>query len=70
MKFFAVCSVVGLMVLLPVNCSVSSGLSPTSRSMDTLTISNVPKGSNRYVYQNVFKQNINYENFRGSPNRC
>ncbi|KAM0050454.1 putative calcium-dependent channel, 7TM region phosphate [Helianthus debilis subsp. tardiflorus] len=47
MKFFAVCSVVGLMVLLPVNCSVSSGLSPTSRSMDTLTISNVPKGSNR-----------------------
>ncbi|KAL8249565.1 hypothetical protein R6Q59_006433, partial [Mikania micrantha] len=46
-KFFAVCSGVGLMVLLPLNCSGSSGSSPTSRSMDILTTSNIPKGSNR-----------------------
>ncbi|KAI3731807.1 hypothetical protein L1987_62997 [Smallanthus sonchifolius] len=46
-KFFAMCSGVGLMILLPLNCSVSSGLSSTSRSMDSLTISNIPKGSNR-----------------------
>lgn len=46
-KFFVVCSAVGLMVLLPINCSVSSELSPSSRSMDSFTISNIPKGSNR-----------------------
>ncbi|KAI3796453.1 hypothetical protein L1987_39124 [Smallanthus sonchifolius] len=45
-KFFAVCSTVGLMILLPLNCSVSYGQSSTSRSMDSLTISNIPKGSN------------------------
>lgn len=51
MKFFVVCSAVGLMVLLPLNCSVSSGQSPSFRSMDSLTISNIPKGSNRYGHQ-------------------
>ncbi|KAK1425321.1 hypothetical protein QVD17_20672 [Tagetes erecta] len=46
-KFFVVCSGVGLMILLPLNCSVSHGPSSVSRSMDSLTISNIPKGSNR-----------------------
>ncbi|KAJ9563383.1 hypothetical protein OSB04_008543 [Centaurea solstitialis] len=46
-KFFAVCSVVGLMILLPINCSVSSGLSSSSSTMDSFTISNIPRGSNR-----------------------
>ncbi|XP_024987642.1 CSC1-like protein At3g54510 isoform X1 [Cynara cardunculus var. scolymus] len=46
-KFFVVCSVVGLMVLLPLNCSVSPGLSSSSSSMNSFTISNIPRGSNR-----------------------
>ncbi|KAI3764256.1 hypothetical protein L2E82_14262 [Cichorium intybus] len=47
-KFFVACSGVGLMVLLPINCSVSPGLSSnTRRSMDAFTISNIPRGSNR-----------------------
>ncbi|XP_023739916.1 CSC1-like protein At3g54510 [Lactuca sativa] len=47
-KFFVVCSVVGLMVLLPLNYSaVSPELSSSSRSMDSFTISNIPRGSNR-----------------------
>ncbi|KAL7605093.1 hypothetical protein Lser_V15G15615 [Lactuca serriola] len=46
-KFFVVCSGVGLMVLLPLNCSVSHGPSSNTRSMDSFTISNIPKGSNR-----------------------
>ncbi|KAD4982791.1 hypothetical protein R6Q59_002422 [Mikania micrantha] len=46
-KFFVVCSAVGLTILLPLNSSVSYGSSSTSRSMDFLTISNIPKGSNR-----------------------
>ncbi|PWA84468.1 calcium-dependent channel, 7TM region, putative phosphate [Artemisia annua] len=46
-KFFVVCSAVGLMVLLPVNCSVYTGPSSRYRSMDFLTISNIPRGSNR-----------------------
>ncbi|KAK9051357.1 hypothetical protein SSX86_027984 [Deinandra increscens subsp. villosa] len=57
-KFFVVCSAVGLMILLPLNCSVSYESSPTSRSMDSLTISNIPKGSNRYSHQNVLRINI------------
>ncbi|KAK1412179.1 hypothetical protein QVD17_33203 [Tagetes erecta] len=46
-KFFALCCGVGLMILLPLNCSVSSHLSSTSRSMDSFTISNIPRGSDR-----------------------
>ncbi|KAL9996012.1 putative 10TM putative phosphate transporter, cytosolic domain-containing protein [Helianthus debilis subsp. tardiflorus] len=46
-KFFVVCSAVGLMILLPLNCSNSYGSSSTSRSMDSLTISNIPEGSNK-----------------------
>nr|XP_043626887.1 CSC1-like protein At3g54510 [Erigeron canadensis] len=47
MKFFMICSAVGLMVLLPLNCSTSSASKSNSRSMDSLTISNIPRGSNR-----------------------
>ncbi|GJX42475.1 CSC1-like protein [Tanacetum coccineum] len=46
-KFFVVCSAVGLMVLLPLNCTVYTGPSSRYRSMDFLTISNIPRGSNR-----------------------
>ncbi|KAL4586262.1 hypothetical protein LXL04_010897 [Taraxacum kok-saghyz] len=46
-KFFAACSAVGLMILLPMNCSVPPELSSSTRSMDAFTISNIPKGSNR-----------------------
>ncbi|XP_058107043.1 CSC1-like protein At3g54510 isoform X3 [Magnolia sinica] len=48
-KFFLVCSMIGLVILLPVNYSCQHGLSRSreSHSMDSFTISNIGRGSNR-----------------------
>ncbi|XP_077219356.1 early-responsive to dehydration stress protein (ERD4) isoform X2 [Tasmannia lanceolata] len=48
-KFFLICSVVGLVILLPVNytCEKGPSRSKLSHSMDSFTISNIGKGSNR-----------------------
>ncbi|KAF9593948.1 hypothetical protein IFM89_026191 [Coptis chinensis] len=48
-KFFLACSVIGLVILLPVNYTSEQGptRSPPSRSMDSFTISNIGEGSNR-----------------------
>ncbi|KAG8391144.1 hypothetical protein BUALT_Bualt01G0157300 [Buddleja alternifolia] len=46
-NFFVVCSVVGLLLLLPLNYKAGSGgPSRRSHSMDAFTISNITKGSN------------------------
>ncbi|OAY81991.1 CSC1-like protein [Ananas comosus] len=48
-KFFTVCSIVGVLVLVPVNYTCRQGLTRTkvSYSTDSFTISNVGRGSNR-----------------------
>ncbi|XP_014499454.1 CSC1-like protein At3g54510 isoform X2 [Vigna radiata var. radiata] len=46
-KFFAVCSLVGLMVLLPVNYGAQEVQNGSYFTMDSFTISNVKIGSNR-----------------------
>ncbi|PIA48205.1 hypothetical protein AQUCO_01400645v1 [Aquilegia coerulea] len=48
-KFFVVCSIFGLVILLPVNYTSELGpiISEGSRSMDSFTISNIGTGSNR-----------------------
>ncbi|XP_068499133.1 CSC1-like protein At3g54510 isoform X2 [Phaseolus vulgaris] len=46
-KLFTVCSLVGLVVLLPVNYGVQEVQNGSSFTMDSLTISNVKIGSNR-----------------------
>ncbi|MQM02484.1 hypothetical protein Taro_035249 [Colocasia esculenta] len=48
-NFFIVCSIVGLFILGPVNYTCQQGpyQSKLSHSMDSFTISNIPKGSNR-----------------------
>ncbi|GMI90472.1 hypothetical protein like AT3G54510 [Hibiscus trionum] len=45
-NFFAVCSCVGLLILLPINFGVQTDSSERHRSMDSCTISNIKKGSN------------------------
>ncbi|XP_059434059.1 CSC1-like protein At3g54510 isoform X1 [Corylus avellana] len=46
-KFFVVCSLVGLVVLLPVNYNGQDAPYRTYYSMDSFTISNISRGSNR-----------------------
>ncbi|URD84838.1 hypothetical protein MUK42_18597 [Musa troglodytarum] len=48
-KFFTVCSIIGLLILVPVNFTCQDGHSRSefSYSMDAFTISNIGKGSNR-----------------------
>ncbi|KAI5397308.1 hypothetical protein KIW84_063210, partial [Lathyrus oleraceus] len=47
-KFFAVCSLVGLVILLPINYDGVKEVRDKSYStMDSFTISNVPRGSRR-----------------------
>ncbi|KAK8643232.1 hypothetical protein V6N13_012537 [Hibiscus sabdariffa] len=43
-NFFAVCSSVGLLILLPINFGVQTDSSERHRSMDSCTISNIKKG--------------------------
>ncbi|CAJ1959029.1 unnamed protein product [Sphenostylis stenocarpa] len=50
-KFFAVCSLVGLVVLLPVNYGAQEVENGSSFTMDSFTISNVKIGSNRRIQQ-------------------
>ncbi|XP_022744322.1 CSC1-like protein At3g54510 [Durio zibethinus] len=45
-NFFAVCSLVGLLILLPINYAGQSDPSGSYRSMDSCTISNIKRGSN------------------------
>jgi len=47
-KFFAVCSLVGLVVLLPVNYGAQEVQNGSHFTMDSFTISNVKIGSNRW----------------------
>ncbi|XP_021675084.2 CSC1-like protein At3g54510 isoform X2 [Hevea brasiliensis] len=46
-NFFAVCSLIGLVILLPINYGGQDEPSRVSLSMDSFTISNVIRGSNR-----------------------
>ncbi|CAN4106563.1 unnamed protein product [Withania somnifera] len=46
-RFFLVCSIVGLLVLLPLNYTGSTGPNSSSHSMDAFTISNISSGSDR-----------------------
>ncbi|XP_057969940.1 CSC1-like protein At3g54510 isoform X3 [Malania oleifera] len=46
-NFFTVCSAVGLLVLLPVNYLEGAPASSSSNCMDSFTISNISRGSNR-----------------------
>ncbi|XP_040992904.1 CSC1-like protein At3g54510 isoform X7 [Juglans microcarpa x Juglans regia] len=46
-KFFVVCSLVGLAVLIPVNYNGQDGSYRSYHSMDSFTISNISRGSNR-----------------------
>ncbi|KAG5627666.1 hypothetical protein H5410_012884 [Solanum commersonii] len=46
-RFFLVCSIVGLLVLLPLNYTGSNGPNTSSHSMDAFTISNISRGSDR-----------------------
>ncbi|KAF3667314.1 CSC1-like protein [Capsicum annuum] len=46
-RFFLVCSIVGLLVLLPLNYTGSNGPNMSSHSMDAFTISNISRGSDR-----------------------
>ncbi|KAK4738089.1 hypothetical protein R3W88_001786 [Solanum pinnatisectum] len=46
-RFFLVCSIVGLLVLLPLNYTGSTGPNTSSQSMDAFTISNISRGSDR-----------------------
>ncbi|PON49714.1 Calcium-dependent channel [Trema orientale] len=46
-KFFVVCSIVGIAVLLPVNYNGQDAPSRSDYSMDSFTISNITSGSNR-----------------------
>ncbi|KAK4372377.1 hypothetical protein RND71_007761 [Anisodus tanguticus] len=46
-RFFLVCSIVGLLVLLPLNYTGSTGPSISSHSLDAFTISNISSGSDR-----------------------
>ncbi|GLT74553.1 hypothetical protein SLA2020_463410 [Shorea laevis] len=46
MKFFSVCSLVGLVVLLPINYNGRGGESTSHHCMDAYTISNIERGSN------------------------
>jgi len=47
-KFFAVCSLVGLVVLLPVNYGSQEVQNGSYFTMDSFTITNVKIGSNRW----------------------
>ncbi|KAH9619753.1 hypothetical protein KSS87_002049 [Heliosperma pusillum] len=47
-KFFVVCSFVGLLLLLPLNYFTTTSQSSTSHDMNSFTISNIEGGSNRY----------------------
>ncbi|XP_047338838.1 CSC1-like protein At3g54510 isoform X2 [Impatiens glandulifera] len=46
-KFFSVCSILGLFVLLPVNYTAPDGPPKSSNSMDSYTISHINEGSDR-----------------------
>ncbi|KAG2671785.1 hypothetical protein I3760_13G011100 [Carya illinoinensis] len=46
-KFFVVCSLVGLAVLIPVNYNGQDGSYRSYHSMDSFTICNINRGSNR-----------------------
>ncbi|XP_055817977.1 CSC1-like protein At3g54510 isoform X2 [Solanum dulcamara] len=46
-RFFLLCSIVGLLVLLPLNYTGSTGPNTSSDSMDAFTISNISRGSDR-----------------------
>ncbi|XP_052194483.1 CSC1-like protein At3g54510 [Diospyros lotus] len=46
-NFFSICSLVGLVILLPLNYTADDAQSKSSHSMDSFTISNVNTGSNR-----------------------
>ncbi|XP_034703728.1 CSC1-like protein At3g54510 isoform X2 [Vitis riparia] len=46
-NFFVACSLVGLLVLLPLNYTSPGGPYKSSHSMDSFTISNISRGSNR-----------------------
>ncbi|XP_060217498.1 CSC1-like protein At3g54510 isoform X1 [Lycium barbarum] len=46
-RFFLVCSIVGLLVLLPLNYTGSTGPNISSHSLDAFTISNISSGSDR-----------------------
>ncbi|KAM3323587.1 CSC1-like protein isoform X1 [Capsicum chacoense] len=46
-RFFLVCSIAGLLVLLPLNYTGSNGPNMSSHSMDAFTISNISRGSDR-----------------------
>lgn len=46
-NFFVACSLVGLVVLLPLNYTSPCGPHKSSHSMDSFTISNISRGSNR-----------------------
>ncbi|KAA8537311.1 hypothetical protein F0562_027002 [Nyssa sinensis] len=45
--YFLVCSLVGLVILLPLNYTANNGPYRSSHSMDSFTISNISTGSNR-----------------------
>ncbi|WCJ39034.1 Early-responsive to dehydration stress protein (ERD4) [Euphorbia peplus] len=46
-KFFGVCSLIGMLILLPINYGGQEDPSKVKHSMDSFTISNIIKGSNR-----------------------
>lgn len=46
-RFFVVCSIVGVLVLLPLNYTGSTVPNTSSHSMDAFTISNISSGSDR-----------------------
>ncbi|KAK8552668.1 hypothetical protein V6N13_121051 [Hibiscus sabdariffa] len=46
-NFFSVCSSVGLLILVPINFGVQTDSSERHHSMDSCTISNIKKGSNK-----------------------
>lgn len=50
-RLFLVCSIVGLLVLLPLNYTGSNGPNTSSHSMDAFTISNISRGSDRLCSQ-------------------